>query len=98
MLTFEDITLQTDTHGVTVGTVAVKLTRTEYAILKLLLQNPEQVLTKSLLLDRISEDTPDCTESSLKMHISNLRKKLRDANGKDYIEAVCGIGFRLRSV
>lgn len=98
LLTFEDITLQTDTHGVTVGTVAVKLTRTEYAILKLLLQNPEQVLTKSLLLDRISEDTPDCTESSLKMHISNLRKKLRDANGKDYIEAVWGIGFRLRSV
>lgn len=97
-LTFEDITLQTDTHGVTVGTVPLKLTRTEYAILKLLLQNQEQVLTKSLLLDRISEDTPDCTESSLKMHISNLRKKLRDANGKDYIEAVWGIGFKLRSV
>lgn len=98
VLTFEDITLQTDTHGVTVGTVPLKLTRTEYAILKLLLQNQEQVLTKSLLLDRISEDTPDCTESSLKMHISNLRKKLRDANGKDYIEAVWGIGFKLRSV
>lgn len=96
-LVFEDIALHTDTHAVTVGTAEVKLTRTEYAILKLLLQNPSQVLPKSLLLERISEDTPDCTESSLKMHVSNLRKKLRDAGGRDYIEAVWGIGFKLRS-
>ncbi len=74
----------------------IKLTRTEYAILKLLMQNPTQVVTKSLLLDRISTDTPDCTESSLKMHISNLRKKLREVNNKDYIEAVWGIGFKMK--
>ena len=97
ILTFEDIALCTDTHSVTVCEDEVKLTRTEFAILKLFLQNPSQVLPKSLLLDRISEDTPDCTESSLKIHISNLRKKLRDASGKDYIEAVWGIGFKLRS-
>ncbi len=85
ILTFDDITLHTDNHIAVIGTAEIKLTRTEYAILKLLMQNPAQVITKSLLLDRISEDTPDCTESSLKMHISNLRKKLREANGKDYI-------------
>ncbi len=73
----------------------VRLTRTEYAILKLLLRNPGQVIAKSVLLDRISGDTPDCTESSLKMHVSNLRRKLRDAGGQDYIESVWGIGFRL---
>ena len=61
------------------------------------MQNPTQVLTKSLLLDRISEDTPDCTENSLKIHISNLRKKLRKTGGKDYIEAVWGIGFKMRA-
>lgn len=49
-----------------------------------MLQNQTQVISKFLLLDRISEDTPDCTESSLKMHISNLRKKLRDAGGKAF--------------
>lgn len=96
-LTFDDIILNTDTHIVTVGTTEVKLTRTEYAILKMLMQNQTQVVTKSLLLDRISEDTPDCTESSLKMHISNLRKKLREAKDKDYIEAVWGIGFKMRT-
>lgn len=58
----------------TVKGQAVKLTRTEYAILKLLMENPKQVIAKSVLLDRISLDTPDCTERSLKQHISNLRK------------------------
>ena len=96
-LTFEDIVLNTNTHVVKIGNTEIKLTRTEYAILKLLMQNPTQVVTKSLLLDRISADTPDCTTSSLKMHISNLRKKLREVNNKDYIEAVWGIGFKLRT-
>ena len=96
-LSFDDIILDTDMHIVTVAQKTVKLTRTEYAILKILMQNPTQVISKSLLLDRISEDTPDCTESSLKMHISNLRKKLRDVSGKDYIEAVWGIGFKLKA-
>lgn len=96
-LTFADIVLNTNAHIVKINNTEIKLTRTEYAILKLLMQNPTQVVTKSLLLDRISADTPDCTESSLKMHISNLRKKLREANNKDYIEAVWGIGFKMRT-
>lgn len=79
----------------TVQGQAVKLTRTEYAILKLLMENPSQVLAKSVLLDRISRDTPDCTERSLKQHISNLRKKIQDVSGADPIETVWGIGFCL---
>ena len=97
VLDFDDISLDINTHEVSCGENEAKLTRTEYAILKLLVNNPAQVITKSAILDRISYDTPDCTETSLKMHISNLRKKLRDISGKDYIEAVWGIGFKLRS-
>lgn len=97
VLTYDFIQIDTVMHEVLVNNIEVRLTRTEYAILKLLMQNSKQVVTKSLLLDKISEDTPDCTESSLKMHISNLRKKLREPSGKDYIEAVWGIGFKLRS-
>lgn len=93
--TYGDMTLDTASHMAMVGGQAVSLTRTEYAILKLLMQNPGQVIAKSVLLDRIGEDTPDCTESSLKTHISHLRAKLREISGKDYIEAVWGIGFRL---
>ena len=89
--------MDTSAHSVSVSGESVKLTRTEYAILKLLMSNPEQVLTKSSLLDKIAMDTPDCTETSLKMHVSNLRRKLRDISGKDYIESVWGIGFKFRS-
>ena len=72
----------------------IRLTRTEYAILKLLMRNPGQVIPKTTILNRIAEDTPDCTETSLRQHISNLRKKMRAASGRDCIEAVWGIGFR----
>lgn len=96
VLSFDDLRMDTMTHEVFVKQQEVNLTRTEYAILKTLIQNPSQVITKSILLDRISGDTPDCTDSSLKTHISHLRKKLRDAGGKEYIDAVWGIGFRLK--
>lgn len=97
-LTFDGITLNTDTHIVTISGTEIKLTRTEYAILKLLMQNPSQVITKTQLLERISDDTPDCTENSLKTHISHLRSKLREVRGKDYIEAVWGIGFKMKEI
>ena len=82
-------------HAVTAAGAPVHLTKTEYAILKLFLQNPGQAIAKSVILDRISADTPDCTESSLKIHVSNLRRKLREATGTDFIESVWGIGFKL---
>ena len=95
MISIGDIHLDTFSHEVTIKSVPIHLTRTEYAILKLFLLHPKQVLAKSTILDQISEETPDCTESSLKQHISNLRKKLRDAGEKEYIEAIWGIGFKL---
>lgn len=95
ILSFEQLRLDTVLHEASVGEKAVHLTKTEYAILKLLMENPRQVITKSAMLEHISEDTPDCMESSLKVHVSNLRKKLREAGEKDYIEAVWGIGFKL---
>lgn len=95
VLSVGGLRLDTMSQGVTVQGNAVKLTRTEFAILKLLMTNPRQVISKNALLDRISMDTPDCTERSLKQHISNLRKKLQDVSGLDYIETVWGIGFKL---
>lgn len=96
VLIFENLCLNTETYQLTADGIAVRLTKTEFAVLKLLMQNPSQVITKTQILDLISEDTPDCMESSLKVHVSNLRRKLREATGKDYIEAVWGIGFKMR--
>lgn len=95
-LRFGEIVIHTDIRKAAAGGTDLRLTRTEYAILKLLVENRTRVLTKSVLLDRISLDTPDCTEGSLKMHISNLRRKLKDAGCREYIEAVWGIGFQLK--
>jgi len=94
-LMYREITVNMVTHEAWVGEHEVKLTKTEFAILKILLEHPKQVITKTVLLDRLSEETPDCMESSLRVHISNLRKKLREISGKDYIEAVWGIGFKM---
>ena len=90
-LMYREITVNMVTHEAWVGEHEVKLTKTEFAILKILLEHPKQVITKTVLLDRVSEETPDCMESSLRVHI----KKLREISGKDYIEAVWGIGFKM---
>lgn len=95
LLIFDDIVMDKSKYTVSVNTIPVKLTKTEFAVLKLLMENSGQVMTKSVILDKISKDTPDCVESSLKVHISNIRKKLKAAGNKNYIEAVWGIGFKM---
>jgi len=94
-LTVGELRLDSADRSCSLSGKPVHLTRTEFAILKLLAENVNHVISKSSLLDRISMETPDCTESSLKVHISNLRQKLRDVSGENYIEAVWGIGFTL---
>ena len=97
ILSFDNLRLDITTHEVFAGQQGANLTRTEYAVLKILMQNPSQVIAKSVLLERISEDTPDCTDNSLKTHISHLRKKLLDIGGKEYIDTIWGIGFKMKS-
>lgn len=97
LLSFRDLTLYADTLTVCIGDFEIHLTRTECAILKLLMLNPNMPVGKTTILEKISFDTPDCTERSLKQHISNIRHKLQAVNGVDYIEAVYGIGFKMKS-
>lgn len=94
---FDDIVIDTVSRRVTVADREIHLTRTEYAILKMLMQKSAQVVTKSELMDGICDDTPDCTDSSLKIHVANLRKKLKAVTDKEYIDSVWGIGFKLKT-
>ncbi|MBR1599702.1 MAG: response regulator transcription factor [Lachnospiraceae bacterium] len=89
------ITLYIDRLTAIINDTEIRLTRTECAILKLLMLNAGSPIGKTTILEKISYDTPDCTERSLKQHISNIRHKLGEASGKDHIESVYGIGFRL---
>jgi len=97
ILTFDEIKINIFSNQVYINDTEIKLTKTEFVILKKIMQNPSQIVTKSLILDEICDFSPNCTEDSLKIHISNLRKKLREINGKDYIESVWGIGFKLKN-
>ncbi|MBP3297104.1 MAG: response regulator transcription factor, partial [Lachnospiraceae bacterium] len=96
LLQYHGISLDQDMHTVFCNGSEIRLTRTEYAILRLLMLKQEQVVAKLTILENISEDTPDCTEDSLKIHIHNLRRKLKATAGKEYISAVWGIGFMLK--
>ena len=91
----KDLELLNDNHTLLVNNEKINLTKTEYAILKQLLLNKTQVIAKNKLLDLISIDTEDCDESSLKVHISNIRKKIKKVSDENYIESVWGIGFKL---
>lgn len=95
LLRCKSLGLDPEKREASVNGAAVHLTRTEFGILKLLMQNPGQVIPKSRMLDQLSIETPDCMESSLKVHVSNLRRKLREAGAGEVIEAVWGIGFKL---
>ena len=94
-LTYKQMVLNQENHTVYIGENPIYLTKTEYAIMKQLLLNPKQVVTKSKLLEFISKDTLDCDENSLKVHISNIRKKIRQVTEEEYIESVWGIGFKM---
>ena len=90
------VSLDTELMVATVSGTEIPLTRTEAAILHILMINAERPLGRNTILDRIADSTPDCTERSLKQHISNIRKKLEATDGVDHIEAVYGIGFRFK--
>ncbi len=95
-LKYKDLELLNDNHTLLINDKKTNLTKTEYAILKHLLLNQNQVISKNKLLDLISVDTEDCDENSLRVHISNLRRKIREYTEREYIESIWGIGFKIK--
>lgn len=90
-----NLTMDESSHSVKVDGNPVRLTPTEYAIVKILLVNQDRVISKAELIESASKFTPDLVEDSLKVHMSNLRRKMKQAGSTAEIEAVWGIGFRL---
>lgn len=95
-LKYKEIELLEDNKTMKIQTNKIILTRTEYTIMKELLLNPSKVVTKTRLLDLMSINSENCDESSLKVHISNIRKKIRKITQVEYLEAVWGIGFKIK--
>ena len=95
-LKYGDIELLKDNKTMEINKNKISLTRTEYTIMRELILAPNKVVTKTRLLDLISINAENCDEISLKAHISNIRKKIRKNTQEEYIEAIWGIGYKIK--
>lgn len=74
-----------------------KITRQEFAILELFLRHPKQVFSKEDIFEYAWQEPYMGETKTLDVHISNIRKKLKEVSEKEYIDTVWGIGYRLHS-
>jgi two-component system response regulator MprA len=96
VLRFADLTLDPGTREVTRGGEAIELTRTEFSLLELFLLNPRQVLTRSVIFERVWGYDFGPGSNSLDVYIGYLRRKLEQFGGPRLIQTVRGVGYALR--
>lgn len=96
MLVFKELTLNPVSGEVTLNGHAVTLTGKEYRILELMLKNPTKLFSKANLFESVWNEPYFNTDTSLKVHMSNLRSKLKQFAEEEYIETVYGMGYRLK--
>lgn len=98
LLVHGELQLDCGRQTVSYGGRALTLTPKEFMILECLLRNPTQVFTRAMLLNKLWEVDRLSGEETIKTHITNLRRKLREADSRvDLIETVYGVGYRLCS-
>jgi two-component system response regulator QseB len=90
-----ELVLDPRSARVTYAGKTVPLTRTEHAILETLMRHHDQIFTRAMLQDKISSFDRETGTASIKTHMGNLRRKLRDAGCSEPIETVYGSGYRL---
>ena len=97
MLTYKDIVLNRSDFSVQCSGKTIELSKHEFALLELLMKNPDRTCTKSLIYDTVWDCENSADDNTLNVHISKLRKKLKECNpDEEYIETVWGIGYRLK--
>ena len=99
ILTHGLLALDPGNCSVSYGETPLDLTPKEYMILELFLKNPSQVLTRTAILDRLWTFDEVSGEQTVKTHLTNLRRKLKDAGApRKFIETVYGLGYRLSNL
>ena len=96
VLTFGDLSLDRATREVQRGDTRIHLTRTEFLLLELFMQNPRRVLTRDQIIDRVWGYDFETTSNSLEVYVSYLRKKLEVDGGSRVIHTIRGVGYALR--
>lgn len=95
-LSFEDLELDADTREVSRGGRAISLTRTEFALLQLLMKNPRKVLSRSKILEEVWGYDFPTSGNALEVYIGYLRKKTEGESDSRLIHTVRGVGYVLR--
>ena len=96
IINHKNLEMNLDAVRVTVKGQEITLTSKEYAILELLLTNPDKMFSKSNIYESVWEEGYIYDDNTLMVHISNLRNKLKDADPEEeYIETIWGMGYRL---
>ena len=96
VLRFADLELHLGTREVRRGSLSIELTRTEFSLLELFLRNPRQVLTRSIIFERVWGYDFGPTSNSLDVYIGYLRRKTEDGGAPRLIYTVRGVGYALR--
>jgi two-component system response regulator MprA len=96
VLRFSDLELDLGTREVRRGQRPIELTRTEFALLELFLRNPRQVLTRSIIFERVWGYDFGPTSNSLDVYIGYLRRKTEEGDAPRLIHTVRGVGYALR--
>lgn len=95
-LCYKNLTLHPDARTVRVCGRELALTRHEYDILFLLLQQPRKVFSRESLYEQVWENGYYGEDNTVNVHVSNIRKKLAAVDGEnEYIKTVWGIGFKM---
>ena len=98
ILRIGDIELNPKTYQVICNNIDINLSKIEFEILKLLMRNDNQVVTKSVLFDTVWNTLDSADENTLNVHISKIRNKLKKANpNKDYIETIWSVGYKFKN-
>ncbi|MDQ3426029.1 MAG: response regulator transcription factor [Actinomycetota bacterium] len=95
-LRFADLALDRGTREVQRAGDLIDLTRTEFALLELFLRNPRQVLTRSVIFERVWGYDFGPTSNSLDVYIGYLRRKTEQSGRSRLIHTVRGVGYALR--
>ena len=97
VLEWGDLRLDPSSYEVNYGENLLHLTPKEYQLLELFIRKNQMVLSRSLILDNLWSFEEPPGEETVKVHIKDLRKKLRIAGAPpDFIETVYGVGYRLK--
>ena len=96
-IAYKNILLNKNDFTVSCKGVPIELSKHEFELLKLLMENPARTCTKSMIYDTVWDYENSADDNTLNVHISKLRKKLRVPDPEtEYIETVWGIGYRLK--